>query len=841
MNTNEKQESAGQGDAPINATADTMETQSHKDAPASGIRGMKTWQIWFIVALAAAVIVLGAAFVFVINRTGEIEESDTQQKVSTPAAETAANGLIVHSCCPATLEQGDIYTQKLDGSGKKQLTHTTIGTNTHPSWSPDGTKIVFMSSRTGHQEIWVMDADGSNQKQLTHTDAMVINHLPSYSSDGNRIIFTSTRDRGGGFNQAWVMNADGSDQKLLFRTEYPLAAPSFSPDGKKVVFGMLKPDSASSGAGADIQVYTANTDGTDMRQLTTPRDAEFSDSTVPIYSPDGKKIAFWSGVEGMFGQIWVMDADGSNQKQLSTCPKATKTNCDEPAWSADGKFIIYGTNRNNGPAETWIMNADGSDEHKLLDHQYGLGRHPFQPVGTKPAAPTPASAKPVESTPATATTRYLTLPAAPTPVSTTPVESTPETAATRYLTLPAAPTPASATPVESTPATATTRYLTFQIFTGTPDPSIALGPPPLSPLPTKAVMAKAVQDIITKIGTTGDKSRKLGFTPGPLAFDYTDEELKRFIRESFEIAREKNVAVSFHIDDSMFWGKRTALLANNANKEWLDWNGTPNTGRRIDWAETPVKFAPQMCFNSPDIQKEVKRFAGVVGREIKKQADPLKADGREELFAGVIAGWETQIGRDLDTGKYLGYCALTNKGFSAKNPPKDIDLEREKIVREFIELWAKALIDAGIPQEKIYAHTAFASQQSFEQMKKNDPARFSMTYSQVNNFAPSSVSFSTYYQPGFSTYPQPGLLDQISEGLSQNNNPPWASSEGTAVVGVAMETYLAGLVNHGATMVNIFAWGVGPYVPQNPYRYATERPEAVAAYRKFLRGGTLKE
>lgn len=786
MDTHENQEGAEHGDVPVDAPANTTETQPQKDAPASGIRGMKTWQIWLIFALAAAVIALGV--VFVANRTGEeIGQGKTQQTVSTPAADTAANGLIVYSCCPATLEQGDIYTQKLDGSGKKQLTHTTTGTNTHPSWSPDGTKIVFMSSRTGHQEIWVMDADGGNQKQLTHTDTTVINHLPSYSFDGNRIIFTSTRDAGAGLNQAWVMNADGSDQKILFKTEYPLAAPSFSPDGKKVVFGMLKPDSASSGTGTDIQVYTANTDGTDMRQLTTPQDAEFSDSTVPIYSPDGKKIAFWSGVEGTFGQIWVMDADGSNQKQLSTCPKATKTNCDEPVWSADGKSIIYGTNR-NGPVETWIMNADGSDEHKLLDHQYGLGRHPFQPVGTKPAASTPVST----------------------------------------------------TPVESTPATATTRYLTFQIFIGTPDPSIALGPPPLSPLPTKAVMAKAVQDIITKIGTTGDKSRKLGFAPGPLGFDYTDEELKRFIRESFEIAREKNVAVLFHIDDSMFWGKRTALLANNANKEWLDWNGTPNTGRRIDWAETPVKFAPQMCVNSTEIEKEVKRFAGVVGQEIKKQADLLKADDREELFAGVIAGWETQIGRDFDTGKYLGYCALTNKGFSAANPPKDIDLEREKIMQEFIELWAQSLADAGIPREKIYSHTAFVSRDNFDRMRANrDPRALDNTYSQINNFAPPSVSFGANYQPGFSTYPQPGLLDQISEELSQHDNPAWASSEGTAMGEVAMETYLAGLVNHGAVVVNVFAWGVGPYVPQNPFRYATERPEAIAAYRKFLQGETL--
>jgi len=190
---------------------------------------------------------------------------------------------------------------------------------------------------------------------------------------------------------------------------------------------------------------------------------------------------------------------------------------------------------------------------------------------------------------------------------------------------------------------------------------------------------------------------------------------------------------------------------------------------------------------------------------------------------------------------YLGYCALVNKGFSAKNPPKDIDFEREKIVREFIELWAKALADAGIPQEKIYSHTAFVSHKSFEQAKAREPARFPMTYSQLQHFAPPAVAFSTYYQPGFSTYPQPGLLEQIYQELTRHGNPPWASSEGTAMGGVAMETYLAGMFNHGATLVNIFAWGVGPDSPENGFRTATEGKGAIAAYRKFLKGEALQE
>ncbi|MCH8286841.1 PD40 domain-containing protein [candidate division KSB1 bacterium] len=85
----------------------------------------------------------------------------------------------------------------------------------HPSWSPDGTKIVFSSTRddnneseTPNLEIYVMDADGSNIKRLTNS----LRHdgSPSWSPDGSQIIFES--DRNGSF-EIYIMNADGSNQR----------------------------------------------------------------------------------------------------------------------------------------------------------------------------------------------------------------------------------------------------------------------------------------------------------------------------------------------------------------------------------------------------------------------------------------------------------------------------------------------------------------------------------------------------------------------------------------------------------------------------------------------------
>lgn len=391
-----------------------------------------------------------------------------------------------------------------------------------------------------------------------------------------------------------------------------------------------------------------------------------------------------------------------------------------------------------------------------------------------------------------------------------------------------------------------TRYLAFQVFTGAPSPSIPPGGDGAQPLldpPSKSVIQAFVQNIVDEIGTTGDDARKLAFVIGPLAFDHSDAQLRQMIGDAFDIALELNIAVGFHLDDSMFWAGRPDLWQDPQNVEWRDWNGTPNTGRRIDWSAEPTKLAPQMCFNSAAIRSEVSRLSTqVIGSAIAAGVQKLEAQGKPELFAGVMVGWETQLGEDFDSGQLLGYCALTNRGFSRDTPPPDMDNEREQIVRDFIALWATGMREAGVDPAKIYAHIAFASQTSFDQMELAP----GLTYSQLNHFAPPEVSFGANYQPGFSTYPQTGLMGQIYGELEQHGNPSWASAEGSTVAPAVLESvidaenYLAWMFNHGAALVNIFGWGVGTK-DENPFWKAADNPDAILAYRKFLDGEALIE
>jgi hypothetical protein len=387
---------------------------------------------------------------------------------------------------------------------------------------------------------------------------------------------------------------------------------------------------------------------------------------------------------------------------------------------------------------------------------------------------------------------------------------------------------------------AETKYLTFQVWPALP------GYPGIPPLPGRLSLSKAqmegfVRDVVKAIGTRGDARHQLGFAVGPFSFDVPDEETRQWIRDAFAVARENDVAVALHIDDSMSWGERKDLLSNPDNIEATDWKLRPSTGRRLDWGPKPTKFPPQMCFNSPAIQVAVKKRASVIGAEIKKEVEALKKSGKAHLFACVIAGSETQIGRDFETNRPLGYRALKNRGFSETNPPKDPDRERVQVVKEFMELWANSLHGAGVPREKIYCHIAFTDQG----LRKADAKE---SYAQKVAFALPEVAFSSAYRPGFSTYPEGRTFKDIYAVLEKHGSPGWISAEGTNVSPTSMpgeptmETYLGRMFNHGAVLTNVFSWGIGGAAHRdNFFRKATENAEALAAYAKFLRGEKLVE
>jgi TolB protein len=202
----------------------------------------------------------------------------------------------------------DIFKMNPDGTGVVKLTHSK-SFNGDAGWSPDGRKIAFDSDRRNHQgrlEIHVMDADGSNVRRLSTlpSDAMY-DLAPRFSPDGRRIVFTryitdpgrsalfTVRVRGGGLKQLtpWGNGAADAD---------------YSPDGKKLVFEAY-PNNRCRG-----EIYAVDSDGQHLTNITDNRCK--AGSSDPVWSPNGKKILFWSShvEDGEFGSaLATMNPDGS--------------------------------------------------------------------------------------------------------------------------------------------------------------------------------------------------------------------------------------------------------------------------------------------------------------------------------------------------------------------------------------------------------------------------------------------------------------------------------------------------------------------------------------------------
>jgi hypothetical protein len=326
------------------------------------------------------------------------------------------------------------------------------------------------------------------------------------------------------------------------------------------------------------------------------------------------------------------------------------------------------------------------------------------------------------------------------------------------------------------------------------------------------------------------------------------------IAQAAQVALAHGVALHVTIDSHYFWQSRPDLWnffdptkpgydpAHVANVEWIDWTQTGFRWRFADWG-VPVSLpAPHMCYLSAQVQSEVARLGREFGTYIRAAMDVFADAGHPELFSGVTVDFEPSLDdythiNSMDPGiaalmddagapkTRLGYCAFTAMGFSATNPPPDAGAAAAMANQLFVESWAAAVADAGVPTNRLYTHIAANAE--------GTPALYFTN-------APIWVAFVPSARPGWTTYPQGGLTEDfhlITDALAANGNPHWGGTEAAPFDGIHVidaYEYLRRFYGAGATAVVMNVGADGPLGGQ--LQNAVFNPQAIAGYQRFLNG-----
>jgi Tol biopolymer transport system component len=271
----------------------------------------------------------------------------------------------------------EIYVMNADATNQVRLTNNSV-VDDHPTWSPDGTKIAFVSERpTGGFALSLMNADGTNKTEITPMsfdtrfpiwDAWSM----SWSPDGNRIVF---QEPSAFPSDIFIVNIDGSDRHVLINGPGDERQPSWSPDGSRILF-------SNQVSLFFHNLFTVKPDGTDLQPL-----VHFDEETdlAASWSPTGNMIAFQTFDYANFENIVIANADGSDRQLFdSGSLNPDFGGRDKPQWSPDGSKIIFQVTRDDIGTEIYVKNINGTGLAQVTNTPGNNFKPSWQPLA--PAA-----------------------------------------------------------------------------------------------------------------------------------------------------------------------------------------------------------------------------------------------------------------------------------------------------------------------------------------------------------------------------------------------------------------------------------------------------------------------
>jgi TolB protein len=272
---------------------------------------------------------------------------------------------------PDASASGSIYTVAANGRDERRVSRAPRGVyDFQPDWTRDGSRLVWERQFSDKPyEIWTAKADGSDARQIDPGCPEGLDACdesgPAWSPDGKRIAFGRAYGklkiiRG----EEWievgalaVMNADGTNVRQLTQLRRPTSSedgePVWSPDGRRIAFQRWNSTARPVDGRA---IFVVNADGSGLRQVTPWR---MIAGDHPDWSPDGRRILFRSPADEFdASDLWTVRPDGTGLKRLTNFGPSILVL--SASYSPDGKWIVLSRTGRGGPPDLFAIRPDGT-------------------------------------------------------------------------------------------------------------------------------------------------------------------------------------------------------------------------------------------------------------------------------------------------------------------------------------------------------------------------------------------------------------------------------------------------------------------------------------------------
>jgi tol-pal system beta propeller repeat protein TolB len=246
-----------------------------------------------------------------------------------------------------------------DGFNDKPLTRR--GLSLSPAWHPSGRKLIYSKFLEGGAGTQLEEVDFATGKTRTISGGG-LNITPEYSTDGRYVIYASGNESGTDLMMAPI-DSPTVIQRLTFGRGSDNGSPTFSPDGRRIAF--------FSSRSRFPQIYTMDADGTNVQLLTPFTPGVRSYRAAPDWSPDGRAVAY-EQQNGDF-QVWMISVRDKEPRQLTS-----EGENEGPSWAPDGRHISLSSTR-GGSKQIWILDTE-SGRFRQLTRNSGARLSAWSPM-----------------------------------------------------------------------------------------------------------------------------------------------------------------------------------------------------------------------------------------------------------------------------------------------------------------------------------------------------------------------------------------------------------------------------------------------------------------------------